>query len=192
MMAPKIILTGFMATGKSAVARALAARLGWRMIDCDAAIVARAGKPIPEIFRRGGEAHFRDLERAVIAALTKDGPRCPQCGEPRPAVVATGGGALVDASNYEALHRAGVIVCLAARPEVIARRIGRSAKSRPMLTQRGKQLKERIVELLESRREAYARAAITVDTSDLAIDEVVDTILARLTAYQSDRWRLSA
>lgn len=191
-MAPKVILTGFMATGKSAVARALAARLGWRMIDCDAAIVARAGQPIPEIFRRGGEPQFRAIERAVIAALAEDGPRCPQCGEPQPAVVATGGGALIDPRNYDALHRVGVIVCLAARPEVIARRIGRSAKSRPMLAQRGKPLKERIVELLESRREAYARAAITVDTSDLAIDEVVNVILERLTAYRSDRWRLSA
>ncbi|MGZ3621037.1 MAG: shikimate kinase, partial [Candidatus Binataceae bacterium] len=48
-MAPKLILTGFMATGKSAVGRAAAARLGWRLVDSDAALAARAGKPIPAI-----------------------------------------------------------------------------------------------------------------------------------------------
>src|SRR6516165_3460033 len=94
-MARSLVLTGFMATGKSAVARALARRLGWRQIDCDAEIVARAGKSIPEIFRTAGEAHFRVLEREVISALADDHCRCPQCGQRRPAVIATGGGAIV-------------------------------------------------------------------------------------------------
>ena len=61
-MAPKLILTGFMATGKSAVARAIARRLHWRLVDCDERLAAQAGKSIPEIFRAHGEAHFRALE----------------------------------------------------------------------------------------------------------------------------------
>ena len=191
-MAPKLILTGFMATGKSAVARALAVRIGWRFIDCDAEIVARAGKSIPEIFRDFGEMHFRRLEREVIAAITDDAKRCPHCLEPRPAVVATGGGAIVDPANCERLKRAGLIICLTARPEVIARRVGASARSRPMLTACGKPLKERIVELLEARREAYEHAAITLDTSRLSIGQVVDEILRAITAESPAKWRLSA
>ena len=64
----KLILTGFMATGKSIVARHLAQRLRWRLIDCDAEIRARAGKPIHQIFRESGEAHFRALESSVNEA----------------------------------------------------------------------------------------------------------------------------
>jgi shikimate kinase len=191
-MAPKLILTGFMATGKSAVARALARRVGWRFIDCDAAIAARAGKPIAEIFGDSGEMHFRRLERETIAAIADEPARCPHCREPRPAVVATGGGAMVDPVNRERLSRAGLIVCLTARPEVIARRVGASARSRPMLTEAGKPLKERIIELLEARREAYAHAAITIDTSALGIEQVVDEILRAITAERSGKCRFSA
>lgn len=191
-MAPKIILTGFMATGKSAVARALARRLRWPHIDCDAAIVAHAGKPIPEIFRETGEAHFRAIEREVIAAIATNRRRCPHCGCAAPAVIATGGGAIVDSRNFEALHRAGLIICLTARPEVIARRIGRSAKSRPMLTQGNQPLRARITELMEARREAYARADIMIDTSNLNLEEVVDAIIDALTARRCEGWRLSA
>ncbi len=191
-MASSVILTGFMATGKSAVARALARRLGWRQIDCDAEIAARAGKSIPEIFRTAGEAHFRALEREVIDAIANNPERCAQCGQRRPAVIATGGGALVDPRNHAQLSRAGVIVCLTARPEVIARRVGASVKSRPMLTEGGKPLNERIAELMEARREAYARAALTIDTSDLNIDQVVEAIVATLARNRCEGCRRSA
>lgn len=191
-MAGKVILTGFMATGKSAVARALAKQLGWPHLDCDSEIVTRAGRAIPQIFREAGEKHFRALEHDVIAALAADRRRCPHCAMPRPAVIATGGGAIVDPRNYALLLRIGEIVCLTARPEVIARRVGASARARPMLTQSGKPLAERIGELLDARREAYARATITIDTSDLKIDEVVDSIIGALAQKRWERCRLSA
>jgi shikimate kinase len=191
-MAPKLILTGFMATGKSAVARRLARRLGWRLLECDAAIAARAGKPIPEIFRIDGEDYFRALEREIIAELTEVRQLCVQCGSPRPAVISTGGGTIADRGNFELLKRAGIIVGLTARPEVIARRIGPAAKSRPMLSQSGRPIVERIAELMEARREAYARAAITIDTSDLNADQVVEVILSRIARLGPERWRLSA
>jgi shikimate kinase len=191
-MAPKLILTGFMATGKSAVARRLARRLGWRLLECDAAIAARAGKPIPEIFRIDGEDYFRALEREIVAELTEVRRLCVQCGSPRPAVISTGGGTIADRGNFELLKRAGIIIGLTARPEVIARRIGPAAKSRPMLSQSGKPIVERIAELMEARREAYARAAITIDTSDLNADQVVEVILSRIARLGPKRWRLSA
>jgi shikimate kinase len=176
-MAPKLILTGFMASGKSAVGRAVAARLGWRLLDSDAELAARAGKPIPAIFADDGEAHFRALEREVIAALAGDPALCPQCGEPRPAVISTGGGALVDERNYLALKGAGVIVCLSARPEIIAARVRRSPHKRPKLLEGGKPLEERIAELMDERRAAYARADFTVDTSDLSVAESAERVL---------------
>ena len=79
-MAPKLILTGFMATGKSAVARAIARRLSWRLIDCDERLAARAGKPIPEIFSAHGEAHFRALERELIHEIAADDSALPIVG----------------------------------------------------------------------------------------------------------------
>jgi shikimate kinase len=176
-MPPKLVLTGFMATGKTTVARALAVRLGWRLIDSDARLVARAGKPIQEIFRDYGEAHFRALEREVIAAITADRERCPQSGMALPAVIATGGGTLADPLNFAALERVGIIICLTARPEVIVRRVGRHASSRPLLMEGGKRLPDRIAELLEQRRPIYERAAITVDTSDAGIEQIADRVL---------------
>ena len=181
-MAPKVILTGFMATGKSTVARLLARRLGWRLIDCDAEISARAGRPINQIFRDLGEAHFRAIERSVIAEISSDARRCAQCSHPRPAVIATGGGAIIDPRNYEALCRCGVIICLTARPEVIARRVSASVKARPLLTRTGIPLRQRIAELLEERRQAYESATITVDTSDRTVEQVVDAILQSISA----------
>jgi shikimate kinase len=168
---PKVILTGFMATGKSSVGRTLAARLGRRFVDTDHEIVARAGKPIAQIFAEDGEAAFRRLEREVIAALAQ---------APQPAVIATGGGALVDDANFAALSRAGTIVCLVAEPAVIARRVSASTVARPKLAVGDLPLEQKIVELMEARRSAYARAAITIDTSDLAIDAVADRVLQAL------------
>jgi shikimate kinase len=191
-MAPKLILTGFMATGKSAVARAIARRLGWRLIDCDERIAARAGSSIPEIFRTHGEARFRMIERDLIAEIAAEGRRCPHCGNPLPAVIATGGGAIVDAQNFAALSGCGIVVCLAARPEVIARRAGPHAASRPLLAAGGKPLPERIADLIEARREAYARAAVTIDTSDLSIEEAADAAIAGFAEYAVKSWAASA
>ncbi len=168
---PKVILTGFMATGKSAVGRTLAARLGRRFVDSDHEIVARAGKPIALIFAEDGEAAFRRLEREVIANLAQ---------APEPAVIATGGGALVDDANYEALSRAGTIVALAARPEVIARRVSASNVPRPKLAEGNLPLERKIVELMEARQGAYARAAITIDTSDLNVEAAAERVLRAL------------
>lgn len=191
-MAPKLILTGFMATGKSAVAQRLAHRLGWPLIDTDQCLVALAGKPVGAIFAEHGEPHFRKLEREVIATIAGDVRRCAQCGRPRPAVVATGGGALVDEANYLALRHAGVIICLSARPEVIARRVERSRTERPKLLGGGKPLAERIAELLSARREAYLKAEVMIDTSDLSIEEAAECVLAAFIEHGAPRCAVSA
>ncbi len=164
----KLVLTGFMASGKSAVGRTLAARLGRRFVDSDHEIMARAGKPIAQIFAEDGEAAFRRLEREVIADLA---------AAPEPAVIATGGGALVDEPNYAALSRVATVVCLMARPEVIAKRVLASNVARPKLAEGNLPLEERIAQLMGERKAAYARAAVTIDTSDLTVGGAAERVL---------------
>lgn len=178
----KLILTGFMAAGKSATARALSSRLGWRLIDSDRIISARAGKSIAAIFAEDGEARFRKLEREVIREIAQDRRRCPQCGEPMPAIVAAGGGALVDDNNYRALAAAGVIIGLTADPSVIAARVAGSREVRPKLSASGKPLLQAITELMEQRREAYAKAAATIDTSSLSVRQGAERALEEFVA----------
>jgi shikimate kinase len=179
-MAPRLIIIGFMATGKSATGRALAARLGWQLVDIDRLIANRAGKPITTIFAEVGEARFRDLEHEVISELAKREVRCPQCGQPRPMIISPGGGALIDRRNHAAFSAMGLTICLTARVDVIAARVRRAQEARPKLLEGGLPLEQRILQLMEERRELYARADFTVDTSERTVEEVVDTILAAI------------
>jgi shikimate kinase len=181
-MERKLIVTGFMATGKTAVGAALARHFGWPFVDTDNRLVARAGKPIASIFGEDGEVRFREMEREIIRDIA---------AETGAAVVSTGGGALVDEENYQALSRCGVIVCLSARPEVILRRIGPRAHLRPKLMEGDKPLAHRVAELLAEREPAYRRASFTVDTSDLTINAVVETVLAEFAKRGGPQWRSS-
>jgi len=191
-MPPCLILTGFMGTGKSSIAPILARRLAWSYIDSDEVLVARAGKSIAAIFASEGEAKFRQREREVIAYIAHHRPRCPLSGQTLPAVIATGGGVLTDEANYRALREAGVIICLTARPEIIARRVERTKARRPKLLEGGKPLPERIAELLAQRSEAYARAEATVDTSDLSIERAAEKVLAVFIQHGARRCAPSA
>ncbi len=166
-----IILTGFMATGKSSVGRRLAVRLGYEFVDLDTLIEAEAGMLVPQIFEAQGEAAFRELEaRMVERAAGWTG-----------CVIATGGGAIVAARNLEALKRSGVVIALTASPEAILSRIG-SGEDRPMLREGEK--RERIRLLLEERAPAYAKADLTVDTSDRSVDEVVNHLMDLLATHR--------
>jgi shikimate kinase len=159
-----IVLTGFMATGKSSVGRCLAARLGYEFVDLDGWIEAEAGMSIPEIFTTQGEAAFRTLESRMIERVAG------RTG----CVVATGGGAVVNPRNLDTLKRSGIVIALTASPETILSRVG-EGHERPML--RGGPKEERIRLLMEERASAYARADLSVDTSDRSVDEVVDHLL---------------
>ena len=191
-MAPCLILTGFMGTGKSSIAPILARKLAWAYIDSDEVLVARAGKPIAAIFETDGEARFRSLEREVIAHISHNRPLCPLSGRALPAVIATGGGVLMDEANYQALNHAGVIICLSARPEVIARRVERTKARRPKLLEGGKPLRERIAELLAQRKVAYSRAEAVVDTSDLSVERAAERVLAAFIEHGARRCAPSA
>jgi len=159
-----IIVTGFMATGKSSVGRRLAIRLGYDFLDLDTLIAAEAGMPISQIFATQGEEAFRALESRMVDRVAG------RMG----CVVATGGGTIVDPRNLEALKRSGVVITLTADPDTILSRVG-SVDDRPMLW--GGDTRERVRLLLEQRAQAYAKADLIVDASAQAIDSVVNHIL---------------
>lgn len=109
-----IALAGFMGTGKSTVGPLLAEQLGWRFVDTDALIEARAGLPIPRIFAERGEPIFRRLEAEV----------CRQVADGARQVIALGGGALLDPHTRAYLQARALVVCLTAPLEEIVRRVG--------------------------------------------------------------------
>ncbi len=162
-----IVLAGFMGTGKSSVGRRLAARLGREFVDTDALIEQEGGTSITRIFADRGEAEFRAREkRAVAVAVGEDGR-----------VVAVGGGAILDRENLAAMKAGGPVVCLTARPEIVLARVAHDT-GRPLL--QGPQPLETIRGLMAERADAYARADVTIDTSDLTPDEVIETLLNAL------------
>ncbi|MDE2180780.1 MAG: shikimate kinase [candidate division NC10 bacterium] len=163
----KVVLTGFMGTGKSVVGRRLAERLALPFVDLDDAIEAAASMAIPEIFASEGESGFRRRERELIASLANRG----SC------VVATGGGAVLDPENLRNLRIGAMLVCLVAEPAVILQRLGGDAR-RPLLQSPDRLA--RIRELLEQRAAAYAQADLSIDTSGADIEEIVDRIMCHL------------
>lgn len=168
-----IVLTGFMGTGKTFTGRALARKLKTIFIDTDALIEKQAGIPIGEIFEKFGEPHFRMLEREAVKKVSEsDG-----------AVIAVGGGAVVNSENLADLKRKGIVVCLTASPDVILSRVERNS-DRPLLQVEDKIGK--IKELLNNRAPYYEKSDITVNTDNKMPELVADEILDRLQAI--DKW----
>ncbi|MGD2062178.1 MAG: shikimate kinase [Nitrospirota bacterium] len=159
-----LVLIGFMGAGKTTVGQALAARLGWATVDCDALIEARAGKTIAAIFAGEGEAYFRDMETAVAADLDRYVHT----------IITTGGGVVERPENLAHLRRAGQVIYLRARPETLYERVAGS-DHRPLLQVADP--RARVRELLARRTPAYEQADRVIDTDDLTIPEVVERIL---------------
>ena len=172
-----ITLTGFMGTGKTAVGKRLAKRLGWAFVDLDTLIEARAGKPIATIFAEHGERVFRRLEQRMIRRLTRA----------RAQVIATGGGAFLDPSNRARLRVSGPVICLAAHPRTIWARVKPRLNARPLLAG-AKDPLGRIQALLRRRAPAYAQADLTIDTTRLSVEEVVERLWAQLSPCLCRSW----
>lgn len=162
-----IVLVGLMGVGKSTVGRRLAARLRLPFVDADHEIEVAAGLSIAEIFDRFGEAHFRDGERRVIARLI-DG---------QPKVIATGGGAFMQAETRALIQERTVSVWLDADLDVLAERVGRRG-DRPLL--RDRDPREVLGDLARVRNPIYAEAAIHVRSEPLPHETTVETIIRAL------------
>jgi shikimate kinase len=162
-----VVLVGMMGAGKSSIGRRLAARLGIPFIDADTEIEKAAGMSIAEIFTAHGEPYFRAGETRVIARLLDAGPQ----------VLATGGGAFMNADTRAAIHAKGVSVWLRATIEVLARRIKRR-NDRPLL--KNVDPIETLRRLIDERYPIYAQADVTVESRDVPHDAIVDEIVAGL------------
>lgn len=163
---PRVVITGFMAAGKTTVARALAHLLGCAAADTDELVCARAGRTPAEIIDAEGEARFREIEsRALRDALAPAGPL----------VVALGGGAWAVAANRELIAERGcVAVWLDAPFELCRQRIEAEALTtgRPLARDT-----ETARALYHTRREAYALAAHRVE---VAAGRTVGSIAAEI------------
>jgi len=150
---PNLVVTGFMGTGKSSAGRYASRLLGLPFVDLDSVIAARAGATIADIFDASGEEGFRELERHVVA----DAARVSG------AVIATGGGAALDAGGFGRLAEGSAVVVLTCAPDEIARRVG-GKNERPLIDD---DPAARIRELLAQRADAYERAGPSLDTTVL-------------------------
>lgn len=151
-----IYLTGFMGSGKSAVAPELGRLLGWAHADLDAEIGKESGMSVAEIFARKGEAFFRKTEREVLRTLSGWRER----------VIALGGGTLLDTSNREIIRATGILVYLEADAEILIERLG-SASGRPLLSTNDHSAEDVnlsliIPRLLREREPGYRSAEFTV------------------------------
>ena len=164
-----IALVGAMGAGKTSIGRRLAARLGLVFIDADREIEARAGLTVSEIFAREGEARFRDLERCRIAAILEGSGQ----------VLATGGGAFMDAETRRRIAARAVSVWLKADLDVLTRRVSRR-KTRPLLAEGNPRAV--LESLMAVRGPVYAQADIAVESRDAPHRETVDAVAAALLA----------
>ena len=161
-----IVLIGYRGTGKSTVARLLAARLGRELVSTDAEIVKRAQRTIPEIVSQEGWEYFRDLESDI----------CRELASRDQLVIDTGGGAILRAQNVEALKKNGTMFWLTASVETIAKRIG-GDNQRPSLTGT-KSFVDEIQDMLRERTPKYQAAADhSLATDNRSVNQLVETLL---------------
>jgi shikimate kinase len=162
-----VVLVGMMGAGKSSIGRKLGNRLGVPFVDADTEIEIAAGMTIPEIFEIRGETEFRAGEARVIARLLEGGPQ----------VLATGGGAFVNAGTRAAIRSHGISVWLKAEFEVLMRRIKRRS-DRPML--KTADPAQTLKKLIADRYPIYAEADLTMESRDVLHEVIVEEILTAL------------
>jgi shikimate kinase len=160
-----ILLTGFMATGKSTVGKTLAKLLNLTFIDTDELIVVKKGISIPEIFKKFGESGFRQMETDIAREISQQ----------KGLVVATGGRFMLDPTNVDLLEKNGLIFCLTATAEEILNRLLQDKNNdRPLLAVPDP--KTKILQLLEQRKKGYNKFN-TINTSGKDPSAIADEII---------------
>jgi shikimate kinase len=162
--ARSVVLVGMPGSGKSSIGRRLSQRLGLDFADADAEIERAANMTIPEIFQSRGEAEFRKGEQKVIVRLLETGPQ----------VIATGGGAFMNADTRARIKEKGVSIWLKADVETLLKRVKRKA-NRPLLQNADPEGTLR--DLLAAREATYAEADLTITSCEVPHEEVVEAIV---------------
>jgi shikimate kinase len=169
--ARNLVLVGFMGSGKSSVGREIARRWGYRFLDTDSVIRRNLGKTISDIFESSGEPFFRAQETVALQELQLSFD----------AVIATGGGIVLEPRNRALLRSLGFVVWLTATEEVIWKRVSRN-QNRPLLKTDNPRAK--ITTLLSVRNRLYGSVAdITVETSGLTHQQVADQVVDAVTLW---------
>ncbi|GAB1488531.1 shikimate kinase [Opitutaceae bacterium] len=171
-----LYLVGFMGTGKTTIGRAVAQRLGFRLLDSDHEIERIRGKTIADIFAQEGEPAFRKMEREFILGGH------PESG----CVIACGGGLVVQPGMLEELQRRGVVVCLHASLETILKRT-QGNRTRPLLNGEVDPL-VRIRELYAARESIYKRAGTLILTDSRPTSDIIAHLL-RTYRREAGDWR---
>ena len=162
-----IVLVGMMGAGKTHIGGTLADALALEFNDTDHLIEEKAGMSVPEIFEHFGEAKFRESEhKTIIEAL--DNPPC---------VLATGGGALMNAKTLEELKQRAVMVWIDVESDVLWSRV-KDCKNRPLL--QAPDARQRLEDLLEERKALYEQAHIHVQNNKGQASDVVAKIIELL------------
>lgn len=176
-----IFLTGFMASGKTTVGLALAEALHKNFFDLDLEIEVRLGKSIAQIFREEGAAFFREIESEVLIELSKL----------KDAVIALGGGTLLDVENLLVVQQTGISICLTTTPEEIWKRI-KDADKRQLIAGpdiQGRvlsntvQIHRRIESLMLIRKPGYDQSDIIINSTQKTVPQIVQEILILLEPY---------
>lgn len=166
-----LVLVGMMGAGKTTVGRRLAARLGRHFLDSDEEIEKAAQMTIPEIFEQRGEPEFRAGETRVISRVLKE----------TDVVLATGGGAFVNAETRSLVKGEAVSVWLKAEVDILFERVSRRS-NRPLLKTANP--RATLEKLIEDRYPLYAEADVTVVSRDVPQDvvasDVIEAVLAHL------------
>jgi shikimate kinase len=147
----KLSLIGLRGTGKSTVGYMVARKLNWKFLDTDMLVQDHADMTIKDIFEKFGEAHFRKIESEVVQ----------ECALHEQAVIATGGGAVLDPNNVAALRKNGFVVHLSASPEELWHRIStdrNSVQTRPSLVANAGSGVEELRQMMLARASAYVSA----------------------------------
>lgn len=159
-----IVVTGFMGTGKTTIAKALAKELGRTYVSVDERIEKREGEAISDIFKNKGESYFRKLEKEIVKTVSEKSAQ----------VIDTGGGVILDEENLMNLKKNGTIICFWSEPRVIFERTKKYVH-RPLLNVENPEGK--IKELLETRRTHYEKADFHIDTTNFDVDGIIRKII---------------
>lgn len=172
MPSSRILLTGFMGSGKSTVGPIVADRLGYRFIDLDVRLAETVGRPVEVLFVEKGEGTFRAIETAVLSQVLEEDK----------VVIATGGGALASEATMTIAKDQGLVIFLDTSPEILAGRLELSV-NRPLLEDEngeilsGQALIDRIEELLRQRRRYYDQSHATINVTELAPPDVAAEVV---------------